>query len=101
MSQAQTDMKVREAGAAFLDHLTKMYASKRLSAIDFSIACHWCQEAHVRGADFTQFAVPPGQSSRNYQQKVDRALPPFQPLCRLPTPTMQKTGAGGRFATCQ
>ena len=89
-ADAAANLRARQAGADLLKHLTLLYAEKKLTAVDFSLACHYCTEAGVRGADFEQFAVPPGQSTGNYQKTVDRALPAFDPLYRMEVPMMER-----------
>ena len=79
--------RVRAAGASLFQHLLVLFAQKKLSAKDFAIACHWCSEARVPGAEFGKYAAAPGQSSNGkYQRQLDRALPPFGPLYWVNTP---------------
>lgn len=89
---AAEGLRIRTAGANLYRHLVTLYAERKMSAKDLSIACYFCSEAGVRGADFQQMALAPGQSSGNYQKAIDRVLPPFSPLYWLPTPvTMRGT----------
>lgn len=69
-------VKLRESGNALMRHLLGMYAVGKMTAMDFSIACHHADGAGVRGADFEKFALPPGQQSGMYQRKLDKNLPP-------------------------
>ena len=81
-------LNVRAAGAKLLEHLLLMFAEKKLTAKDFPIACHWCAEAEVKGAEFSKYVVPPGQSTGNYQRVVDKVVVPFPYVYPVKTPVM-------------
>jgi len=83
---AEEGMRRRTGGANLLRHLQLLYAERKLTAKDFAIACHFCVESEVRGADFAPFAVPPEQATGNYQKAIDRAILPFDRLYLVPTP---------------
>eukprot|EP00959_Pyramimonas_sp_CCMP1952_P049368 1031342-Pyramimonas_sp.AAC.1 len=42
----------RKAGSDLLKHLMKLYASCRITAQQFAVACHFASEAGVPGGDF-------------------------------------------------
>ena len=82
----------RTAGHDLLQHLLGMYATSKITAKDFAVACFYCSEARVEGANFSQYGVAPNQSSDgNYQKAVDRAVGAWRPpLYFVPTPVQLK-----------
>eukprot|EP00959_Pyramimonas_sp_CCMP1952_P358410 7504424-Pyramimonas_sp.AAC.1 len=53
-----TTASQRQGGADLLKHLLKLYSSCRITAQQFSVACFFCKEACVPGANFEQYARP-------------------------------------------
>ena len=78
-------------GANLMRHLTTLYAKKQLTAKDFAITCHWCNEARVQGADFSRCALGPNEATGNYQKKIDRALGLFPHQYHIDTPMVPKS----------
>ena len=83
--QART-AKERQGGADLLMHLLKMYSSCRITANQFSVACHFCKEANVPGGNFDQYARPEGLQSGKYQNHLDKHLPQPRHLYFVQTP---------------
>eukprot|EP00959_Pyramimonas_sp_CCMP1952_P457126 9474341-Pyramimonas_sp.AAC.1 len=65
----------RKAGSQLLTHLLKLYASCRLTAQQFAVACHYCAEANVPGGNFRKYGSPEGLQSGKYQRNLDKVLP--------------------------
>lgn len=75
-----------------------LFAEKKITAKDLAIVCHYCDKAHVQGADFKPYGLAPGQSSDGaYQRYLDRSIPPRGPLYILDIPSTMK-GRGKRTA---
>eukprot|EP00959_Pyramimonas_sp_CCMP1952_P459239 9477927-Pyramimonas_sp.AAC.3 len=70
----------RKAGSRALDTLLAIYgSSKRMSAQDFCILCHYMSVCDVPGADWGKYASPPGKPSGSYKSHLDRRLPSSGP----------------------
>ena len=79
--------RTRHAGASLFKHLLGLFAERKISAKDFAIACHWCHESKVPGADFAAYGLAPGQSSDGaYQRYLDKSIPPMAPIYFLDAP---------------
>ena len=70
------DAEARKHGNALLVHLQALYATGKLSARDFCIACWHCKGAKVPGAEWDKFSLNPDHQSGKYQYKLDRVLSP-------------------------
>ena len=79
--------RTRHAGASLFKHLLGLFDERKISAKDFAIACHWCHESKVPGADFVAYELAPGQSSDGaYQRYLDKSIPPMAPIYFLDAP---------------
>ena len=79
--------KQRAAGAALHRHLLVLFAERKLSAKDFSIAMYWAHEAGVQGESFQEYGLKPGApSDGHYQAKIDKVLVPHAPLYFVEAP---------------
>ena len=90
-SQQERDLQHiywREAGHKLLRHLVSLKALGKLSAHDLCVACHYCHEGGVLGADFSRFAGKPGLQSGRYSQILDGVLPCAGPVVFESIPCM-------------
>lgn len=78
----------RDAGSQLLRHLVSLKAIGKLSAADLCIACHYCHEGGVLGADFSQYAGRPGLQTGRYNQILDNVLPKSGPVVFERVPCM-------------
>ena len=56
-SAAEHAHKQRIAGHNLFIHLVGLFAIRKISAKDFSIACHWAHLSGISGADFESYGV--------------------------------------------
>ena len=63
-----TTHEERVAGAELMRLLLTWYASCKLTAQQFCVACHFCQLSGVKGASFEMYSVEPGKGSGFYQK---------------------------------
>ena len=75
----------RQAGADMLKHMLTMYAQSRMSAKDLCVLAHLQALAATPGANWSLYAVPPGQGSGNYQRHLDTVMPGPEALYMVPT----------------
>ena len=71
----EADRAQRQAGAALFKHLGGCFCLGKLSAQDFCIALWHCQQAGVRGAQFSRYACAPGLHTGSYQRHLDVVMP--------------------------
>ena len=83
----------RAAGVDLLKHLQSLYALCKISGKDFSVACYYAAMAGCPGGDFAKFAVPPNQSTGNYQRLLDKVLPQPGPIYYVETPCNDRSKA--------
>ena len=90
MTEAEWEQEsriLREAGHGLFKHLLSMYALRKLTAKDFSIAAFWASRAKVPGADWAAYGLPPDSQTGKYQRRLDELLPgagtlvPVETLC--------------------
>eukprot|EP00959_Pyramimonas_sp_CCMP1952_P185228 3872934-Pyramimonas_sp.AAC.1 len=78
--------KNREGGAELMRLLLTWYASCKITAQQFCVACHYCNMAGVKGAAFDMYAVESGKFSGHYQRHLDSILPSPGPLYDVRVP---------------
>ena len=76
----------REAGAELMRLLLTWYASCKITAQQFCVACHYCEKAAVKGAAFDMYGFGIGKQSGAYQKHLDTILPQPGPLYEIATP---------------
>eukprot|EP00959_Pyramimonas_sp_CCMP1952_P455426 9471533-Pyramimonas_sp.AAC.1 len=76
----------REGGAQLMRLLLTWYASCKITAQQFCVACHYCGVAGVKGAAFDMYACEPGKFSGHYQRHLDSILPSPGPLYDIRVP---------------
>ena len=96
LSLATSYQKQCQAGAALEKHSLCLYASTKLTAKDFAIACHYAALAGTPGGNFSKYVVPPDQATiGNYQRHLDKVLPSGGPVYHVQTPCVLQ-GRGER-----
>ena len=71
-------------------HLESLYALQKITAKDLCIACYWCDEAVILGADFSPMALPPDLQSGKYQDHIDKVAPPSSHLDHIQVASMSR-----------
>ena len=72
--------EARLHGSLLFQALFSLCAACKLSAYDCCMLCFYCHMATVPGADWDQFAYPPGKQSGQYQGFLDKRLPEIGPV---------------------
>ena len=79
---------MRAAGSSLLELLLGLYPQSKVSAKDFTIACHYANEATIPEGKFALYAVAPGQASDGaYQRRLDTVLPGPSPMYFVNVPS--------------
>eukprot|EP00959_Pyramimonas_sp_CCMP1952_P284148 5939237-Pyramimonas_sp.AAC.1 len=76
----------RDAGSELLRKLLELYASCKLTALDFSVICHLADVAGVPGANFALYGLAPGKQSGKYQDHLSKVLPVPSGMTMVRTP---------------
>ena len=93
MTEAEWEQEsriLREAGHGLFKHLLSMYALRKLTAKDFSIAAFWASRAKVPGADWAAYGLPPDSQTGKYQRRLDELLPGAGTLVPVKTPCIDR-----------
>ena len=93
MTEAEWEQEsriLREAGHGLFKHLLSMYALRKLTAKDFSIAAFWASRAKVPGADWAAYGLPPDSQTGKYQRRLGELLPGAGTLVPVKTPCIDR-----------